>query len=275
MNKVYFILGLGMIGSSYAKKLSSLGYIVYGYDIDQHTNKEALKRGYIKDYGLDYLTVSDNVILTLYPEDNFLFVKDNIKKLNNVSFITDASGVKENLINKIRKLLKNKDIYLSHHPMAGSEKSGINATNEEVFVSANFLIVSEEEPNKRALEELMKLKTDLGFKKASIITPKEHDLLISFTSQLPHVIAVSLVNSDTFSNTKDFAGDSYKDLTRIANINENLWTELFFSNRENLIEQMERFNKEFTNLIELLKEENKEELIKKLKSAKEKRRSYD
>lgn len=275
MSKVYFILGLGMIGSSYAKKLSSLGYTVYGYDIDKKTNKEALKRGYIKDYGLNYIKKSDNVILTLYPEDNFLFIKDNLEKFNNVSFITDVSGVKENLINKIKKLLKNKDIYLSHHPMAGSEKSGINATNEKVFKSANFLIVSEQEPNEVALKELLKLKEDLGFAKATIITPKEHDLLISFTSQLPHTIAVSLVNSDIFSQTKDFAGDSYKDLTRIANINEKLWTELFFSNRENLIEQMERFNQEFTTLIELLKQENKEELIKKLKSAKEKRRSYD
>ena len=274
MNKIYFILGLGMIGASYAKKLSSLGYCVYGYDKDELTNKEAVRLGYIKDYGLKYLSKSDNVILTLYPHDNYLFVKENLKLFNDVSFITDVSGVKEELIKNINKILPNKEKYLSHHPMAGSEKSGISAANEEVFIDANFLIVFEEEPNKETLEELLKLKSDLEFGRVTKIRAKEHDLLVSFTSQLPHMLAVSLVNSDIFLETRSFAGDSYKDLTRIANINEELWSELFFSNKDKLLEQMERFNKEFRELFNLLKSENKKELKEKLKKAKEKRSSY-
>lgn len=275
MKKKYFILGLGMIGGSYAKKLSSLGYPVYGYDLSDKTNKEAVKRGFIKDYGLDYLAKSDNVILTLYPKDNYLFIKEHLQKFNDVSFITDVAGVKGNLIKKIKEILPDPNKYLSHHPMAGSEKSGIRAVDEKKFIDANFLIITENEPNQETLKELLKLKNDLGFGKSTIINREDHDTLIGFTSQLPHMIAVGLVNSDIFLKTKDFSGDSYKDLTRIANINEKLWSELFLSNKDKLLIQMERFNQEFNKLITLLRTENKNDLIKELVKAKEKRSSYD
>lgn len=275
MKKKYFILGLGMIGSSYAKKLSSLGYTVYGYDLLDSANKEAVKQGFIKSYGLDYLAVSDNVILTLYPEDNYLFIKEHLDQFKDVSFITDVAGVKENLVKKIKEILPNPYRYLSHHPMAGSERSGIAAVDEKVFLEANFLIITDSKPDQETLKELLKLKDDLGFGKATLINPKDHDTLISFTSQLPHLIAVGLVNSDIFLETKDYSGDSYKDLTRIANINERLWSELFFANKDKLLKQMERFNKEFTKLMTLLKTGNKADLKKELTKAKEKRRSYD
>lgn len=275
MKKKFFIVGLGMIGSSYAKRLSELNYDVYGYDIDDKTNELAVSLGYIKDYGLHHLKESDLVILTLYPNDNYYFIKENLDYFKTVKMVTDVSGVKESLIKNIENILPKTCKYLSHHPMAGSEKSGITAANEKVFEGANFLIISDKDPEKESLDVLMKLKKDLKFGHVSIIGASVHDLLISFTSQLPHMIAVALVNSDVFMQTKSFAGDSYRDLTRIANINEHLWTELFISNKNNLIDQMERFSEEFNNLLEALKENEKENLVKSLKNAREKRSGYN
>lgn len=275
MKKKYFIVGLGMIGSSYAKRLSNLGYDVYGFDIAEKTNKQAVSLGYIKDYGLNYIKKSDLVILTLYPNLNYDFVKENKAYFKDVKLVTDVAGVKNNYLTKLKNILPEGTKYLSHHPMAGSEKSGINAADEKVFIGANFLIVSDHEPDNDSLKTLLELKDDLGFKTVSVIDAKTHDLLISFTSQLPHMIAVALVNSDRYKTTKDFSGDSYKDLTRIANINESLWTELFLSNKDNLLSEMERFQEEFNQLLKTLQTNNDEGLKKKLIQAKEKRRRYN
>ncbi len=264
-----------MIGASYAKKLKQLNYKVYGYDICKKTNEKALSLGYIDGYGLNHIEGSDLVILTLYPQTNIEFVKKNIKYFKNVLMVTDVAGIKTGVSNKLKETLPKDVKYLSHHPMAGSEKSGIDAVDERVFYDANFLIVYDDIIDESSLEVLMQLKKDLNFGKASIIDAKTHDLLISFTSQLPHMIAVALVNSDIYTETKDFAGDSYKDLTRIANINERLWTKLFCGNKENLLKQMELFKGEFDKLYKALKEDNKEGLKEKLKEAKDKRSGYN
>lgn len=273
--KKYFIVGLGMIGASYAKRLKQLNYKVYGYDICEETNKKAVSLGYIDDYGLNHIKDSDLVILTLYPNLNITFIEENICYFKNVKIVTDVSGIKTGISNKLNQILPKNTKYLSHHPMAGSEKSGIDAANEKVFYDANFLIVYEDDVDEEALDTLMQLKKDLNFGKTSIINAHLHDVLISFTSQLPHMIAVGLVNSDTYVETKDFAGDSYKDLTRIANINEKLWTELFCGNKESLLHQMEKFKLEFNKLYKALKEDNKNDLEKLLKEAKVKRSGYN
>ncbi len=272
-NVRYFIVGLGMIGASYAKKLAKAGYLVYGHDIDEKTNKIALKKGYIKDYGLDFLPNSDVVILTLYPKANVEFVKKNINRFDSVKFVTDVAGIKEKNTDEIAFLLKDKTVYLSHHPMAGSEKSGIMAANENVFKNANFLIIGNKES--QGIEYLLDLFRNLNFGRVSIIDQSTHDLMISFTSQLPHLIAVGLVNSDIYENTKDFSGDSFKDLTRIANINVELWSELFFSNKDYLLNDMKRFKVELEKLIAALEKNDEKELKKLLTTAKEKRNSYE
>ncbi|NLN50045.1 MAG: prephenate dehydrogenase [Acholeplasmataceae bacterium] len=274
MKRQYFIVGLGMIGASYAKKLSELGHLVYGYDKSEKTNKLAVEKGYIKAFGKQYIKNSDLVILCLYPNDNYLFVKENIAYFKNVKLVTDVSGIKQELTIKLKNVLRDISDYISHHPMAGNERSGIEAVDETVFLGANFLIINDEISNHDSLNLLRELANYLGFNKISLIDSKTHDLLISFTSQLPHVIAVSLVNSDIFKETKYFTGDSYKDLTRIAKINYNLWTELFLANKENLISQMERFKENFEKLLTTIKEEDKLQLEFLLKEAKEKRENY-
>lgn len=275
MIKRYFIVGLGMIGSSYAKKLSSLGYLVDGYDIDPLTVKKAIKLGYIKNGSLTALKNADAVILTLYPKANISFVKDNLNSLKTVKYLTDVSGVKEHLVKEIENLIGKDTLYCSHHPMAGSEKSGIDACRPEIFEGANFLIIKGKTTKAESLLFLKDLAFKLKFNKPIIIDSETHDAMISFTSQLPHMIASALVNSDIYVNASKFTGDSYKDLTRIANINEALWIELYSSNKNNLLKDMERFKDNFNKLYEAFEKDDLTLLKSLLIKAKEKRKSYD
>lgn len=274
MIKSYFIVGLGMIGSSYAKRLSDLGQVVYGYDIDESTNKLAVELGYIKDYGLHLIKEVDAVILTLYPYTNIKFIKDNIELLKDVKYLTDVSGVKRVITKDIKEMLKD-TIYISHHPMAGSEKSGINACNPNIFNDANFLIITNSNTKEEGINFLVDLANKLNFRKPTLIDEITHDKMISFTSQLPHLIASALVNSDIYEDTTNFTGDSYKDLTRIANINESLWLELFNANKDYLINDLKRFSDNLNDVLKALENNNDKELEKLLTTAKEKRKTYD
>lgn len=267
----YFIVGLGMMGASYAKGLIERGHRVYGYDHNESVNQKALALGYIDDYGIKYIKDSDVVILTLYPHDNIEFIKNHLHLFLNQS-LTDISGVKVLVVDEIEKIIPKGVNYVSHHPMAGSEKSGIDYANPRIFRDANFLIIDDDQG--KDIFFLAALADDLLFGKTTVITKELHDKMISFTSQLPHLIAVGLVNSDIYKETKDFTGDSYRDLTRIADINEVLWNELFSANKEILEGDLERFIEAMKDLLEALKNSDHESLLELLKKAKEKRRMY-
>lgn len=236
----FFIVGLGMMGSSYAKKLSDLGYVVYGYDSDPKTNQIALEKGFIKSNNIDKLTVSDYVILCLYPKDNITFLNTYKHLLNKEAFVTDISGIKTSIIDDVKQIIDNP--YMSHHPMAGSEIKGIKGVNPHIFKDANFIIIDDDNDD-ADMKKLTQLKTLLGFGKITITSKTMHDQMISFTSQLPHALAIALVNSDCYENTKNFTGDSFRDLTRIASINEALWSNLFLENKSHLLQDLTHFKK--------------------------------
>jgi prephenate dehydrogenase len=144
--------------------------------------------------------------------------------------------------------------------MAGREKSGVNFSREVSFKSANYLITTTDNSKQYAIEILKQLGKDLGFGKIHVIDCIKHDNVIGFTSQLTHAIAVSLVNSDKDKDTKFFIGDSYRDLTRIAKINEVLWTELFLENKDNLLKSIEQFEDELDVLKNAIKNDDREKL---------------
>lgn len=267
----YFIVGLGMMGASYAKGLIERGHKVYGYDIDKRVNQKALALGYIDAYGVDYIKESDVVILTLYPHDNVKFMKDHLNLFDKQS-LTDISGVKTLVVDEIEKIIPKGVNYVSHHPMAGSEKSGIDYANPRIFRDANFLIIDDD--TGKDIFFLAAIADDLLFGKTTVISKELHDKMISFTSQLPHIIAVGLVNSDIYQETRDFTGDSYRDLTRIAFINEVLWKELFNANKEMLERDLERFIESMNDLLQAIKNNDDELLLELLIKAKEKRRKY-
>lgn len=261
------IVGLGLIGGAYAKRLTELGYEVYGSNHRQEAIDFALANNYIKDGSIDpkkFIDIVDVVILGIYPSHIIKFLNDNKKSLRKGLLITDVTGVKSKYIAEATELAK-PATYLAHHPMAGREKKGIQFAHEVSFKKANFIItpIKDVKYDEKYIDILKKIGSDLEFKNISILDTKSHDFMIGYTSQLAHAIAVSLVNSDTKPDTKLYIGDSYRDLTRIAMINEVLWSELFFENKDFLVENIDIFMTQLS-LIRSALVNNDPELLKEL-----------
>ena len=176
------------------------------------------------------------------------FFVNNINYFKENTIITDVVGIKEKIIKDIDPIIEKRGRnidFIFGHPMAGREKRGIDFADSRVFKDANYIIIKDEKNKKENLELLSEIVKCMGFKKVSFLTAQEHDEIIAFTSQLTHAIAVSLVNSDSEKyDTNRFIGDSYRDLTRIAKINEDLWAELFIGNKKNLLKMIQQFEKE-------------------------------
>ena len=250
------IVGLGVIGAAFAESFSEIGIkTIYGIDIDEETLKKAeekniINKGFIETK--EPLEKSDFVVITLYPNLMKSFFVNNIDNFKENAIINDVVGIKEKIIGDINPIMekiriqsgKNID-FIFGHPMAGREKRGIDFADSKVFKNANYIIIKDEKNKRENLELLSEIVKLMGFKKVSFLTAQEHDEIIAFTSQLTHAIAVSLVNSDSEKyDTNRFIGDSYRDLTRIAKINEDLWAELFMGNKRNVLEMIQQFEKE-------------------------------
>ena len=255
------IVGLGVIGAAFAQSFRKIGIkTIYGIDIDEETIKKAEEKNMINKGFLETrepLQKSDLVIITLYPNIVKSFFVNNIKNFKENVIITDVIGIKGKIIKEIKPIIekseKNID-FVFGHPMAGREKRGIDFADSKVFQNANYILIKDEKNKKENLELLSELIKKMGFKSVSFLTAEEHDEIIAFTSQLTHAIAVSLVNSDNQKyDTNRFIGDSYRDLTRIAKINEDLWSELFLGNKENLLKMIQQFENELDIIKEALK----------------------
>lgn len=255
------IVGLGLIGGSYAKGLKEKKHKIFGVDVNDNTLDYAIKNNICDEVSKDpslFIPKADMIILGLYPQLIIEFLNKYHSMFNENQLITDVCGVKSAFLMNAIELSK-PALYISHHPMAGKEKSGIEFSDNKIFMGMNFLIVDVNN-KEEDINRLKEIANDLGFGRISVVSAKYHDKMIGFTSQLTHAIAVSLVNSDTEDDTKKFIGDSYRDLTRIAMINENLWSELFFANREYLLSEITNFEAELLKLKLCLVENNKDGL---------------
>ena len=267
------IIGLGIIGGSYAKGLTKAGYNVYGVDKDLMTIEYAKQEGFIMDGSTnvrDYLSLADLVVIGLYPDDVITFIEENLQYFKKGQVITDVCGVKKSICKKATELL-NECYFVGSHPMAGREKVGIKYADENIFNGTNFLMCPIEETNQIAIDIVEQMAKDLGFGHIHQISPEFHDEMIAYTSQLTHAIAVSLVNSNSNEEVVKFIGDSYRDLTRIAMINESLWSQLFIENKNSLINQIDGFIEELEIVKSAINSENLDLLKNKFISSKKKR----
>ena len=267
------IVGLGLMGGAYALRLKDKGHTVYGVDINEDSIKFAKDNNYIDEGStnpMDYIEKSDLIILCIYPQAILNFIKTYNHIFKEGQVVTDICGVKESFVEEVSNLINNAS-YCSHHPMAGKEKVGVEYSHLCRFDDANYLVTTLPNTNKQAIEVVEKLGYNLGFKNISIISTKRHDSVVGFTSQLTHAIAVSLVNSDRDSDTKNFIGDSYRDLTRIAMINEGLWSQLFIENKDALIGQIDSFINEIEVVKNAISSGNIDLLNEKFISSKKKR----
>lgn len=268
-----FIVGLGLMGSSFAESLTKNKHQVYGYDINNEYVNHAVTDKVIIGSDFKDLESADIVMMCLYPKDNLHFIKEN-KSLFKNQLLTDISGTKIHMVKQINDLLPNIR-YVSTHPMAGREKVGYLNKDITMFKKANFLII---ETNTSTLEDINlieELAQEIGFSRITKLLPDSHDKLIAHTSQLTHLLAVALMLSDNNELTKEATGDSYRDLTRIAKINEVMWTELFMDNKDVLIDTTNNFINKLEELKSLILNEQTLELKEELKKSKEKRISFD
>ncbi len=261
------IIGLGVIGGGYAMALRDAGYTeVYGVDNNIKTLEKAKALGIIKEgcfTGESFIPKADLIILAVYPDLVKKFIQNNMKLFKDGLIITDVTGIKEPFIEEVTEILPDNIDFVFGHPMAGREKKGIDYATNTVFKGANYLITVTSKNKDENINLIQDLAYKMGFKRVKKISPKYHDEMIAFTSQLPHALAVALINSDIEGrDTGSFIGDSYRELTRIANMNEALWSELFLGNKNNLIASIENFQRELESIKEYIKNDNKEELEK-------------
>lgn len=255
-DKKILIVGLGMIGASYAEKLHSMGYFVGAISRRESTIDTAIRQGIINagstDVTRSFVGYFDIVIFALYPKTFIEWIEKHQKCFKSGTLITDVTGVKGAVVSRIQSILRSDVEFIAAHPMAGRETSGIESRNPRVFEGANYIVTPTPANTQEAIDTACDIGRTLGFGQISILSPEEHDEMIAFLSQLTHCIAVSLMCSKESKHLVDYTGDSFRDLTRIANINENMWPELFAMNKGQLLEQMELFQKEFSRLKEAI-----------------------
>jgi prephenate dehydrogenase len=247
---IIVVVGLGVIGGSFVQALSGLGHQVYGIDVDAQSLQQAKKEGYIIEgytNGAEIIPKADLTIICLYPSLVLDFIKDHTFKPG--SIVNDAVGIKSYFLKQALNILDPRVELVSGHPMAGREKKGYAYANKEVFKNANYILIKHPKNQRKTIVFMEQFVEKIGFRSVKIMSPYHHDEVISFTSQLPHAIAVALINSDQQKyDTGKYIGDSYRDLTRIANINEDLWSELFLHNKEYLLTSISAFEQELKHI---------------------------
>lgn len=239
------IIGLGLMGASFAKRLSpQKDKTIYGIDQNKQTIQTALELNIIKEGSTDpdkLIKKCNLIILALYPTMIKPWIVENQQYLESGTILMDISGVKTNIVEPVQAILREDLELISIHPMCGRESRGIDFAQADIFDNANYIIVPTDKNTATAIKAAKQLGKDLRVKNISILSCEEHDRMIGFLSQLTHVIAVSLMNTHDNSHLVEYTGDSFRDLTRIATINEDLWSELFLLNKDILLDEIDQF----------------------------------
>ena len=273
------IVGLGLIGGSYAQGLSEAGFEVGAIDRKQTSIDFALEHGFIKhgrtDADPDYIKDFDLLVFALYPHSFINWIKENQQYIKSGALLTDVTGVKSGLAEEIQSVLRPDLEFIGAHPMAGREVSGVENADSKIFVGANYIVTPTEKNSKEAIGVCKRLGKVLGFKMISELTPEKHDEMIGFLSQMTHCIAISLMVCKDAAEMAEYTGDSFRDLTRIAKINDEMWSELFLINKKELVAQMELFEKHFEKLKKSIEDGDRETMREMMRLSTARRKFFD
>lgn len=239
------VAGLGLIGGSFAKALRKLSpKKLWAVDTDKRVLDLAesaglIDRGYLE--GSIPLKNSDLVIICIYPELTIKFIKENMNHFRRGAVITDTAGIKGKIVNEVRKFLRRDLDFIGGHPLAGKENSGFINSSAGIFQGANYLITPLDTNRESSLLLVEKMIKAIGCREPVRMDADKHDRIIALTSQLPHVIAAALMNCCLTDDTGMFTGGSFKDATRVAQLNVPLWSELLTENKDNVLTMLEMF----------------------------------
>ena len=279
VSKKILIVGLGLLGGSYAKVLKRFGFHISAITLDQSSIDYAIKENIIDEgsVSLDERMIgeADLVIFALYPHVFVEWIEKNQGLLKSGALITDVTGVKRNIVYQIQDILRPDVEFVAAHPMAGREVSGVENSNDRMFIGANYIVTPTEKNTPEAIQTGIELGRLLGFSNVTTLTPEEHDEMIGFLSQLTHCIAITLMTCNDKENMEKFTGDSFRDLTRIAKINDLMWSELFVANKDMLLEQMNLFIDKFNALKTMLETEDVAGMRAMMRHSTERRALFD
>ena len=273
------IVGLGLIGGSYAEALSKKGYEVGAIDQRKEAIDFAVDKGYIAS-GRDcaeqeYVGRFDIVVFALYPHAFVEWIEKYQNCLKSGAIVTDVTGVKGGVVCDVQNALRKDVEFIAAHPMAGRECSGVENAKAEIFEGANYIVVPTEKNTQEAIELCKDLGRELGFKHISELSVKQHDETVGFLSHLTHCIAVSLMVCKESGHLADYTGDSFRDLTRIAKINDEMWSELFLLNKDEIVEQMNLFEQHFGKLKECIQNDDREGIREMMRLSTKRRKVFD
>ena len=279
ITKKILIVGLGLLGGSYARGLKRFGFHISAITKEQSSIDFALKEGIIDEGSTEIdarmIGEADLVIFALYPHIFVEWIAENQGLLKSGALITDVTGVKRSIVYKIQDILRPDVEFVAAHPMAGREVSGVENSTDRMFFGANFIVTPTEKNTPEAVETIIELGRLLGFSNVTTLSPEEHDEMIGFLSQLTHCIAITLMTCNDKENMEKFTGDSFRDLTRIARINDLMWSELFAANKDVLLEQMNLFIGKFNELKAMLESDDIDGMRAMMRHSTERRALFD
>ncbi len=277
--KRVLIVGLGLIGGSYAKALIKKGYYVSAITRSAESIDYALKNNIISEgtHQIDPQMIgsADIVVFALYPEVFIQWLADYQQYFKSGAILTDVTGVKCSVVYRVQEMLRDDVEFIAAHPMAGKEVYGVENSDESIFQKANYIVTPTDKNTEAAIELCEQLGWELGFARVSRLSPEQHDDMIGFLSQLTHCIAVSLMNCNDTPGMEAYTGDSFRDLTRIARINDKMWAELFMCNREMLLHHMDAFIESFNAFRNLLESSDVEGMREAMRRSTARRALFD
>lgn len=271
------IIGLGLIGGSMAKAIKeNTDHTVYGHDLSDTVQKKAKLINAIDEPLTDELLRDcDLTIVALYPQAAIDYICDKQELFKKGSIVLDCCGVKQAVCSQAEPIaLKQGFVFIGGHPMAGLEHSGFDHAEKALFKNASMILT----PTKGNIQDVEKVKdlfTSIGFTNLQIATPREHDQMIAFTSQLAHVVSSAYIKSPAAMKHKGFSAGSYRDLTRVAKLNENMWTELFLDNPDFLAEEIDGIADRLKEYSQAIREKDAQTLRSLLKDGREKKAIID
>ncbi len=273
----FAIVGLGLIGGSYAKALRNLKVRkILGMDISHGIARACLNANMIDEVieaDGSNLKEADVIICSVYPEAIVGFVRQNVQNFAEGMLMTDATGVKGTMPQDIQALLPESCEFISGHPMAGRQGSGLGMSDAAIFNNSNYIIVPTEKNSPEAVRWLEEFAKALGCARSVKVSMEDHDKIIAYTSDLPHITAVALVNSASYNeNTQYFIAGGFRDATRVADINPDLWSDLFLSNRANVIAEIENYQSQLERWKKAIEDNDRETLKEIMREAGPRRR---
>ncbi len=263
MKKTIAVIGLGLIGGSFARAFKKYtDHTVIGFNRTKSTAETALAQGVIDAIGTEEnLAQADIVLLSMYPKVSCDFVEEHIDSFKEGCIITDDCGIKGYLVERLAELCKAHGLYyVGGHPMAGREVSGYKASSADLYKGASMLLVPTVASTPETVQTVKNLFAEIGFNQLVITTAEHHDRMIAYTSQLCHIISSAYIKSPSEMEHKGYSGGSYRDLTRVAYLNETMWTELFIENRKPLVAEIDEMIQHLTEYRDAIEQEDEDTL---------------